>query len=76
MIPEIEKNTGVISINDLYKIEEKSDNILEEPFCQWNPRRGMKIFQADIMVRRSNFHGHEFRLFLVSSKHLAVFFAL
>ena len=56
-----EQNTGLLSIRDIYKIDERLEMIYKEKYGQWDVKKGLKVYQPSIFRRRSNFHGHEFR---------------
>ena len=53
--------TGRILVNDVYKITEDYESILQEKYGIWDPLKGMKVFEPSILKRRANFHGHEFK---------------
>ena len=55
------KEKGNLQIRDVYKISKDSEIILQEKYGVWTPFKGMKIFEPDILKRRSNFHGHQLK---------------
>ena len=60
-ISHLGQTTGQIQIKDVYKIDETSRTIHLEDYGHWDPKKGMAIFQQNMMKRRSNFHGHNFK---------------
>lgn len=57
----METNSGNIIINDVYKIDEKSNEITMVLFGNWNQTTGLHVVEQSIWRRRSNLRGHQFR---------------
>ena len=54
-------NPDDITIRDVYKIDEKSNNLTVVKYGIWKPTTGLNISEPSIWIRRANLNGHQLR---------------
>ena len=60
-ILDMKEEAGIMSIQDIYKIDKKSEILQSARYGQWDGWKGITILEPSIWKRRSSFHGQEFK---------------
>ena len=54
-------NLDDITIRDVYKIDEKSNEVTVVKYGIWRPTTGLNVSEPSIWIRRANLNGHQLR---------------
>ena len=62
----MDHDKGKISIQDIYRIDERSKSVIKTKYGHWDPKNGLNIVEPELSKRRSNLFGHELKYYSIS----------